>query len=383
MQRCKLGIWDTSVPRISFDEEGISNYARIQQTLMRIYPRGMNGKEEWEAIVRKVNTNGKHKKYNCIVGVSGGVDSSYLLYLMKHVYKLRPLAVTLDNGWNTEIAVKNIKLITDALKVDLETYVINYEEIKDLLRSYMFANLPWIDTPTDTAIKSVMYKIALDENIKYIFRGNDFRTEGKQPRDWTYSDAKQLKYIHKKYGKIKRLKTYPYLTFSRIIYASIFRRIKDIRPFYYLDYSKNHAREFLEKKYNWRYYGGHHHENLFTKFVMSYWLPEKFNIDKRLISLSAQILSNDNTREESLKELKNPPASTKEKENMVQYVKKKLELSDQEFDSIMAAENKNYTDYPNYEKLLSFILRFFRPLIKIIFVQKPMTFIEMDIIREK
>ena len=150
----------------------------------------------------------------------------------------------------------------------------------------MLSGLPWIDTPTDSAIKSVMYKVAKEIGVKYIFRGNDFRSEGKQPTEWTYSDYKQLKHVHKRFGKLKKLKTYPYLSLSKIFINGLFLKVKDIRPFYYLDYDKAKARDFLEEEYNWEYYGGHHHENLFTKFVMSYWLPEKFGIDKRKISLS-------------------------------------------------------------------------------------------------
>lgn len=375
---CTLGVWDETVPGIAFDDKGVCNYAKIQLKLMEIYPRGQKGQADWEHIVELVKKKGRNKKYNCIVGVSGGVDSSYLLFLLKKKYGLRPLAVTLDNGWSSEIAVKNIKLMTDALSIDLETYVIDYEEIKDLLRSYMYSSLPWIDTPTDTAIKAVMYKIALRENIKFIFRGNDFRTEGKQPREWTYSDGKQLKYVHRSFGHLRRLKTFPYLPFWKIIYAGFIRHVKDYRPYYYLDYSKADAKTFLEKEYGWRYYGGHHHENLFTKFAMSVWLPDKFAIDKRIINLSAQILSNEIAREKALQELYVPALNIEQKNELIKYVLKKLDFSEAEFDSIMSAKNMSYHDYPNYEKLLFFVLKFLSPLIKLVYNQKPMTFIEME-----
>jgi N-acetyl sugar amidotransferase len=382
-KRCTLGVWDNSVPGIIFDDKGISNYARIQQKLMETYPRGPKGKQDWDNIVRRVKTKGKNNKYDCIVGVSGGVDSSYLLYLLKEKYELKPLAVTLDNGWSSEIAVNNIKLITDSLNVDLETYVINYEEIKDLLRAYMIAGLPWIDTPTDTAIKSVMYKIALQEGIKFIFRGNDFRTEGKQPREWTYSDGKQLKYVHKKFGQMTKLITYPYLPFWKIIYAGFIRGIKDIRPFYYLDYSKAEAKIFLEKEYGWQYYGGHHHENIFTKFAMSVWLPDKFGIDKRIINLSAQVMSSEITREEALNKLSEPSLKEETKGEITKYVLKKLELTENEFFTIMTSDNKSFRDYPNYEHLLFFVLKFLNPLISLVYPQKPMTFVEMEMNSKK
>jgi N-acetyl sugar amidotransferase len=379
---CALGVWDESVPGIVFDEQGVCNYAKIQLKLMEIYPRGQKGREDWEAIVESVKKKGKNNKYDCIIGVSGGVDSSYLLYLLKEKYGLKPLAVTLDNGWSSEIAVKNIKLMTDALNIDLETYVIDYEEIKDLLRSFMYASLPWIDTPTDTAIKAVMYKIALRENIKFIFRGNDFRTEGKQPREWTYSDGKQLKYVHRSFGQLRRLKTFPYLPFWKIIYAGFVRGIKDYRPYYYLDYSKADAKILLEKEYDWRYYGGHHHENIFTKFAMSFWLPDKFAIDKRKINLSAQIVSKEISREKALQQLSLPALDEGQKSELKKYVLKKLDLAEAEFASIMAAKNMSYRDYPNHEKLLFFILKFLSPLIKLVYPQRPMAFVEMQMSKD-
>ena len=179
------------------------------QEFIKIYPRGENGIEEWENWLKKIKKNGEKKKYDCIVGVSGGTDSCYLLYLAKK-YGLRPLAVNLDNGFSSKIAVENIKKVTNALKIDLETFVIDYEEVKAVLRAYIKASLPWIDGPTDLAIKAALYQIAERENVKYIFNGSDFRTEGKQPTEWTYSDARQLLYVLKKFETIK-LKIFPLL----------------------------------------------------------------------------------------------------------------------------------------------------------------------------
>ena len=378
MQRCKLGLWDESVPGVKFDDLGVSSFARIQQKLMETYPRGEKGADAWNKIVEEVKTKGKNRTYDCVVGISGGVDSSFLLYLLKKKYQLRPLAVTLDNGWSSEIAVKNIKTMTDALDIDLETYVIEYEEIKDLIRSYMFAGLPWIDTPTDTAIKAVMYKTALNEKVKFIFRGNDFRTEGKQPREWTYSDSKQLKYIHKKFGKLRKLHSYPYLPFWKIVYSGFVRGIKDIRPYYYLDYSKSQAQNFLTNEFGWQYYGGHHHENVFTKFVMAYWLPEKFKIDKRIINLSAQVMSGYLERENALAQLAEPPLNERDKVEIRRYVSKKLDFTEEEFMNVMNSENMSYLDYPNYQKRLFLVLKYLHPLIGLIYPQKPMTFVEME-----
>lgn len=377
-RRCNMGIWDTSVPGIEFDNYGVSNYSKIIQKLMEMYPRGEKGREDWGNLIEVVQRKGKSNKYDCIVGVSGGVDSSYLLYIIKQ-YGLRPLAVTVDNGWNSDIAVKNIKKMTNALCVDLETYVINYEEIIDLLRAYMQSGLPWIDVPSDTAIKAVMYKIALKERVKFIFRGNDFRSEGKQPREWTYSDSRQLNYIHKIFGQLKKLKSFPKLSFTKIIYAGFIRGIKDIKPYYYLDYQKKIARKFLEENFGWEYYGGHHHENLFTKFVITYWLPGKFGIDKRLINLSAQVMSGEISREHALNQIKMPFDKEENIEEVRNLTIKKLGITEDEFSKIWMSENKYFMDYPSYYKMINSVKKYLAPILSLVYPQKPMTFVEMEV----
>ncbi len=379
MKICTKGVWDETIPGIVFDENGVSNFCKLQERMMADYPRGQKGKEVWESFIAQMKAIGNGKSYDCIIGVSGGVDSSYLLHLA-HEHGLRPLAVNLDNGFNSDIAVQNIFKVTKALNIDLETYVIEYEEIKDLLKSYMKACLPWVDSPTDLAIKAVMYKYAIEEGIRFIIRGNDFRSEGKQPKEWTYSDAKQLKYIHKKFGRNIKLKTYPLLPFRKIIYAGIIRKILDVRPYYYLEYTKQDAKKMLVETYDWKDYGGHHHENIFTKFSMSYWLPEKFGIDKRKIHLSAQILSGAITRDEALAELDNPFGSEEELLTMRQYVIKKLDLTQQEFDNIWAAPNRNTFDYPSSYNLIYGLAEKFNPLIKRLYAYTPMSITEREVI---
>lgn len=381
-QICSIGVWDSSIPGIAFDENGVSNFCRLQQKMMTDHPRGEKGAADWTAMVEKIKKSGKGKTYDCIIGVSGGVDSSYLLYMAKD-QGLRPLAVNFDNGFNSEIAVQNIYHVTKILGIDLETDVVNYEEIKDLIRAYMRASLPWIDSPTDLAIKAVMYKYALREGVKYIIRGNDFRSEGKQPKEWTYTDARQLKYIHQKFGSGIKLKTYPMLTFRKMVYAGAIRKIKDIRPYYYIDYNKQDAKVLLTEKFGWRDYGGHHHENLFTKFVMAYWLPKKFGIDKRMINLSAQVLSGKITREQALEMLKKPFELD---ENLVQlkdYTLKKLDLNPDEFEKIWNLPNKNTFDYPSdYNRIYKYI-NYFKPLISKLYSFTPMSVTEREYIKQK
>lgn len=374
---CAKGVWDESVPGIEFDKDGVSNYAHLFDRLVEEYPRGERGRLAWDEKVEKMKRHGKGKKYDCIIGVSGGTDSCYLLHMAKSQYGLRPLAVNLDNGWNSDIAVKNIKKVTSKLNIDLITYVIDYEEIKDLMRVFMLGGIPWIDTPTDLAIKAVMYKIASKEKSKYVLRGNDFRSEGTQPIEWTGGDAKVLKYLHKKYGKTK-LKTYPNYTLLNFIYYGFVKGIKSIYPYYHLDYQKKSAQEVLKNEYDWEYYGGHHHENIFTKFVMSYWLPVKFNIDKRKISLSAQILSKAIERDAAINELVLLPYNRDEIDNSIKYVIKKLDFQADEFDKIMNSANKSFFDYPSYYHLFTKFRIITNWILKLVLNKKPMAMFQIE-----
>jgi N-acetyl sugar amidotransferase len=381
MKICSKGVWDETIPGIQFDEKGVSNFCRLQEKMMADYPHGEKGQADWNKLVTEIKASGAHKRYDCLIGVSGGVDSSYLLHLAQQ-YGLRPLAVNLDNGFNSEIAVQNIYKITTRLNVDLETYVIDYEEIKDLLKSYMKASMPWIDTPTDLAIKATMYKIAGKEGIPFILRGNDFRSEGKQPKEWTYADARQLLYIHDKYGSGIKLRTYPLLTLPKMIYTGLIKGVRDIRPYYFLAYNKQEAKKELMETYDWKDYGGHHHENLFTKFSMAYWLPKKFAIDKRKINLSAQVISNAITREEALVQLNDSFASEVELERTCEYIIKKLNLTKEEFTTIWNSPNKNTFDYPSNYKLIFWLADKFRPLLKRLYGFTPMSVSAKDVIEE-
>jgi len=375
-QRCTKGLWDTTISGITFDEKGVSNYCKMQEALMEMYPKGETGRKEWGDIVEKIKKEGRGKRYDCVVGVSGGTDSSYILHISKQ-YGLKPLAVNLDNGWSSDISVRNIKKVTEKLNIDLETYVINYEEVKIVLKSYLLAGLPWVDSPTDIAIKSALYKIAAREGIKYVLNGADFRSEGKQPLLWTYSDSRQMNFlVRKTYNK--RLKSFPSLTLFGWLYYGIIKRIKTIRPLYFLPYDKVMAKELLEKEYGWEYYGGHHHENVFTKFVITYWLPAKFSIDKRIITLSAQILSGVLTREEGLQQLSSPPYDQAHVEQDIQYVIKKLNLTKQEFNEAFSNKCKYYFDYPSYFPQIKKFSKVGKLLSQKIFGFQPGIFVAID-----
>jgi N-acetyl sugar amidotransferase len=376
LQTCTRGIWNTTIPGISFDEEGVSNYAKMFDSLCNAYPRGEKGKKDWLDLVAKIKKKGINNPYDCIVGVSGGTDSSYLLYVAKQ-FGLRPLAVNLDNGWTSEIAVRNIKNITQKLNIPLITYVINYEEVKHVLRSYIKASLPWIDGPTDLAIKAVLYKIARQEKIKFILNGSDFRSEGKQPTEWTYSDAKQLKFLVKKFEN-KKLKTFPYYTLTSLFRFGFILGIKMHRPYYYIDYQKKMAQDFLINNFSWEYYGGHHHENRFTKFAIAYWLPQKFGIDKRIITLSAQVLSGEISRDSALEQIREEIFSIDQLRIEKEYILKKLDFDENEFNQLMAAPNKFYFDYPSYMPLLKKYKSIFKNIILKILPFQPSLFFEND-----
>lgn len=349
-QRCVRGLWDESIPGIKFDDEGVSNYAKMFGRFIQLYPRGRKGQAEWEEWLKIVKKEGNNKRYDCIVGVSGGTDSCYLLHMAKK-QGLRPLAVNLDNGFSSKTAVDNIKKVTNALKIDLETFVIDYEEVKAVLRAYIKASLPWIDGPTDLAIKAALYQIAEREGVKYILNGSDFCTEGKQPTEWTYSDARQLLYVLKKFENVK-LKSFPYYTIFQFIRFGYLKKIKMLRPYYYLDYEKGKAQAFLKKEYGWEYYGGHHHENIFTRFAISYWLPQKFGIDKRIITLSALVMNGEKSRDQALEELKHDPYAASEMQYDKEYVLKKLDMTNSQFEECFTRPNKYYSDYPSYMFLL-------------------------------
>lgn len=377
MKTCKIGIWNDTVPGIYYDNDGICNYYHLHKNLCETFKRGEEGKADWQEFVKNMKEKKGNSKYHCIVGVSGGVDSSYLMHILVNEYGLNPLAVNLDNGWNSEIAVNNIRKITRKLNIDLETYVVDYEEMKGIMRAYIKSCLPWIDIPTDVAIKSSLYKVSAKEGIKFIIRGNDFRSEGKQPREWTYSDHKQLSFIIKKFSNVK-VKTFPTLSFIDIIFNSFVRNIKELKPFYYLDYNKQEAKKLLISQYEWQDYGGHHHENLFTKFAMAYWLPKKFGIDKRIINLSAQVASGMISRDEALNEIAKDFDTPEKLNELRTYFLKKLDFSDEEFEIIMKQPNKFYYDYPNLFSTIEKIYPFFKPFQKLLFKQVPMSFVEIE-----
>lgn len=347
LQICSKCIYDETVAGISFDSEGVCNYCHTMEKFKEEYGTGTSeGEKKLSEIIKQVKKEGKNKKYDCVIGVSGGTDSSYLVAKLVE-WGLRPLAVHYDNTWNTAIATENIKKVLDKLKVDLYTYVVDNKEIDDIFMSFIKAGVPELDASTDLAIAELMYRAASKFKIKYIFEGHSFMTEGISPLSNMYFDGKYIQSIHKIFGKLP-LKTYPLMTFWHFMKWTLFKRIKKIRPFWYINYSKEDAREYLKKEFDWEYYGGHHLENRIVAMQHSYYNYYKFGIDNRNLSLAAGVRSGLLDRNKAIKEYyyKEPYIE----EGLLDYFKERFQLTDEAFEQLMNIPNKRYTAYPTYKK---------------------------------
>ena len=353
---CSKCIMDNSDPDIKFDSQGICNHCERYDSLVssRVFD-GDIGKIELDILIKKIKSDGKNKDYDCLIGVSGGVDSTYVAYLLKK-HGLRPLAVHFDNGWNSELAVSNIEKTLSKLDIDLYTYVIDWPMFKDLQLSFLKASTPDGEIPTDHAIDSFLWNEASKRGIKYIISGMNFKSEAMSVPSWAYghSDWKYIKSIQKKYGS-KKLKNYPHYTFFDLFKFNILKGIRIVSILNYVDYNKEQVMKFLQDELGWIYYGGKHYESIYTRFYQSYILPEKFNIDKRRGHLSDLINSNQLSRASALIEIEK---ETYDKELMTRdlnYVKKKLGFSDEKFNQIMNSPIKSFKDYPNNYSTVQFL----------------------------
>lgn len=351
---CTRCILEDAIEDIWFDEKGECKYCHIHDEMEKSHQPGINLDKEYHKKILQIKNRGMGKKYDCIVGVSGGRDSTYTLLTAVRL-GLRPLAVHFDNGWNSEISVQNIKKACNKLNVDLHTVVADWEEFKDLQISFLKASTPDADIPTDYAIYSVLYHVANKERICYILNGHSFRTEGTSPISWTYMDPLYVRSVHKQFGKINKFKSFPHMTFAKLQYYIWVRRIREIRLMEFIDYHKNEVDVILSKELDWQYYGGHHHENIYTRFFQSYYLPKKFGIDKRKTELSALVRSGQISREEALDEISKSGYLHEEK--TVDYAINKLGLTKKEFSEIMKSPIKSHNDYRTYLPLIR-LLRF-------------------------
>jgi len=365
---CSRCIYDESTPGISFDNQGVCNYCKQVEDLTETYKTGLpEGEEKLKEILQTIKSEGKRKKYDCIIGVSGGTDSSYLL-LKSLEWGLRPLAVHYDNTWNSAIATENIRKVTSKLKINLSTYVVDNKEADDIFRSFLLAGVPEFDASTDIGFVQVLRSTAAKYRIKYILEGHSFKAEGVSPQGNNYFDGKYIESIHKQYGKLK-MRTYPNMTFFQFMKWVLVYRQKFIRPLWYIDYSKLEARKALEEMTGWTYYGGHHLENRATSFLHTIYNPIKFGIDNRNWSLSAEARSGILSRKDALNIYQTP---IKEDPELVAYVKKRLNLSTSEYESIMNGPKRNFRDFKTYKKRFENLRPLFNILAKANLV--PMSF---------
>lgn len=355
-QICSRSVMDNIAdPDITFDETGVCNYYHLfqERAKLRLFDTEKD-KNKLNEIILKIKEAGKTHEYDCIIGVSGGVDSTYVAYLVKQL-GLRPLAVHFDNGWNSELAVKNIEQVLNKLNIDLFTYVIDWEEFKSLQLAFLESSTPDGEIPTDHAISALLYKIANEKKVKYIINGNNFATESVMPITWAYGhiDWKYIRWINNAFGS-KKLKDYPHLTISKYFYYAFLRRIRSVSILNYLPYQKSEAMRILQEELGWKYYGGKHYESIYTRFYQGYILPEKFKIDKRKAHLSTLIFSGQLTRDEALIELKKPiyPGDLLVEDQA--FVIKKLDLTVDSFKRLMQLPCKTFQDYPNQYNLLKF-----------------------------
>jgi N-acetyl sugar amidotransferase len=328
---------DTTDPFITFDAEGNCNHCRSALELARQtwYP-DENGERMLNNIVDRIKHEERNNEFDCIIGLSGGVDSSYLAWLTRKL-GLRALVIHVDCGWNSELAVKNIENIVKKLNIELHTFVVNWEEIKSLQRSFFKASLPDQDIPQDHAIFAALYRFAVDNNIKYAFNGYNFATESILPDAWGHQamDFRHIKSVHRHFGE-PELRDYPHLTFfKRYIYYKFIKRMTVINPLNFIDYRKEDAIKVLSDELDWKYYGEKHYESRFTKFFQSYYLPFKFGIDKRRAHLSSLIISGQINREDALEKMKLNSYSESEIEDDLEYIAKKLDWSADEFRNII------------------------------------------------
>ena len=347
-QRCSKCVMDTSDPEIIFDENGVCNHCRSYEV------RAKNELHEPEQAQRKlkllvdeIRRSGNGRKYDCVLGVSGGVDSTTAAYTVRKM-GLRALAVHVDNGWNAELAVSNIENTLNVLGVDLHTCVIDWEEFRNLQIAFFKSSVANVEVLTDHAITAEMFRCAYQYDIKYVISGGNVATEAIMPDSWMYDarDLRHIKAINKKFGEMP-LKTFPHCSLARYFYYIFIKRIKYIPILNYINYNKEEAKDLIQRELGWRDYGGKHYESIFTRFFQAYYLPKKFSIDKRLAHLSTLICSKQITREKALSELSKPAYPKELFDEDYEFFLKKMKLTTEEFEEIINAPPRTYKDYPS------------------------------------
>ena len=350
-RRCTRCVMDTTDPEITFDESGVCNHCRNFDEVLR--PRWRNGPEgevQLRAVVAKIRAEQQDRDYDCILGLSGGVDSSYLAVKIAEL-GLRPLVVHVDAGWNSEPAVQNIERLVKALGFDLHTIVIDWEEMRDLQVAYLRSGLANQDVPQDHAFFAALYRFAIQHRVRWVISGGNLASESILPSAWGYDamDARQLKAIHRRFGQ-RPLRHFPIVSFFDLYFRFPFiHRMRVVRPLDYLPYDKMAAKRLLVEKYGWSDYGAKHYESVWTKFFQGYYLPARWGFDKRLAHLSSLIVAGQLTREAALAQLEAPAYPAEDLRRDRAYVLKKLGITEAEFAEIMNAPKRDFHDYPSID----------------------------------
>ena len=350
---CTNCVMDSSDSAILFDEKGICDHCNTFYTSIEpFWDYSDKAQDKFRLTVEKIKNSGKGKDFDCIIGMSGGIDSSYLVYLAKIKLGLRPLVFHVDAGWNSQTAVNNIENIVKKLDLELYTEVIDWEEMKDLQLAFFKSGVPHIDSPQDHAFFATMYKFANKYNVKYILTGGNYSTECiRNPLEWMYyqSDSSQIKDIHKRYGQSK-LANFPITNILwHKVYLPYFKKIKLIRPLDFFPYDKEAATKFLVDNYEYQRYAQKHFESRFTRFYESYWLPERFGFDTRKVQYSSLILTGQMTREEALEKLKSKAYDEDTIQEDIEFIANKLDITEQELQGYLEMPKKTFKDYKNQE----------------------------------
>jgi len=354
-------VMDTSDPEITFSEEGHCNHCiDYFDRIAHLTYQGERSDRDLEEIVERIRRAGRGRDYDCVVGISGGVDSCYVTYTIKSL-GLRPLAVHMDNGWNSDIAVKNIKKVSEGLGIDYESCVLDWQEFRDLQLAFLRASVPEIETPTDMAIPAALHKVAAKHGLKYVISGGNYATEGILPAAWHYNakDLVYLRAIHRQFGT-RRLETFPTFGYWDEMYYKLIKGIRIIYLLNYVPYTKAAATKVLQDRLGWQDHGGKHFESRITGFVHSYILPMKFGMDYRKATLSTQICAGEVTRQEAIQVLLTPPFNPEQAAREMEYLAKKFEIDSGELSDILARPPRSHLDYPNDKKRLEYIYRIYR-----------------------
>lgn len=353
---CSRCIYDVRVPNISFDTEGICNYCHQLDELLELYGTGMpKGELAFNAILDDVRRAGHGRKYDCVIGVSGGTDSSYLILKAKE-WGLRPLAVHYDNTWNSAVATMNIARVTKACGVDLWTHVVNNVEIDDVKKAFLKAGVREFDADTDIALAQTIRSAAAKFGVRYIFEGHSFLTEGISPVGGNYLDGRYVAEVHRRFGS-GRAESFPNMPFWTFLKWLIVYRQKFIRPLWYIEYDKEVARAELMSKTGWEYYGGHHLENIASNFAHTVWLPQKFGVDFRNLTLAARVRAGKMDRADALSEYARPLVPDQE---LIKYVRKRLAMSESEYQRVMDGEERSWRDFKTYKRRFERLRPMFR-----------------------